>query len=398
MSSSFWSVPSRSPQLLPKLLRLALLVTAAMLAMCDYISAFRPVDHVEFKHEPASKPDDPDPLQNKMAMLWGAPVLKRTLLTPAQAADPEGPNAKLRDTILKGYHSFKKEDSQWDGTKSGISRTGLNERFYDMQVDTFEEKQELWEPLQGSDQVYSLVASLRYLIKMYLFHAHGSAWDRPADAPQSIDEMPDPIEHMFMFAVVHEGCMGTVPHVYPEASVTGVYYVDVPEGSGALVLSDPRGIREPFDRELTHFPKAGEVVIFPPWLQQRTEPSCGVTEDNPRVALAFNILGQYDMMSGSASLVFDLVASSDGALTGDEPAGEDDVEGEEEEEERVRGKHKKKKQKQKKETKKTKTSAKKNKKSANNKDAKEATEQKKKKMKKKAAKKGKGDGIDVIEL
>lgn len=87
-------------------------------------------------------------------------------------------------------------------------------------------------------------------------------------------------------------------HIHPDAHFSGVYYVTAPEGSGALVLSDP--IRErtmaalPVEKrtsvtsgDATIPPKAGLAILFPAWLPHHVERHKGTGE---RTSLSFNIL------------------------------------------------------------------------------------------------------------
>ena len=56
-----------------------------------------------------------------------------------------------------------------------------------------------------------------------------------------------------------------------------------------LTLQDPRGVRPPFHRNrLRYQPRAGELVLFPPWLAHNVGATCGAKK--PRVALSFNVL------------------------------------------------------------------------------------------------------------
>lgn len=89
-------------------------------------------------------------------------------------------------------------------------------------------------------------------------------------------------------------------HTHPNAFWSGVYYVngnETVEGhpmSGKLELVDPRpGAHFPnadmttlYGRVLLH-PHAGQMVLFPSWLQHQVHPNFGET---PRVSVAFNVL------------------------------------------------------------------------------------------------------------
>jgi len=87
----------------------------------------------------------------------------------------------------------------------------------------------------------------------------------------------------FNFAHMHDGCL-----------LSGVFYLQVPPGSGPLVLRDPRpgavtgeakggGPNAYTDVRLQ--PDAGLVVLFPAWLEHFVEVH---GSDVPRISLAFN--------------------------------------------------------------------------------------------------------------
>ena len=64
-------------------------------------------------------------------------------------------------------------------------------------------------------------------------------------------------------------------HVHDESAVSGVFYVSVPAGAGAIRFDDPRGALPPFKRNsIEHMPVSGELLLFPPWLAHSVGPSC----------------------------------------------------------------------------------------------------------------------------
>ena len=91
----------------------------------------------------------------------------------------------------------------------------------------------------------------------------------------------------FNFLHMHDGCL-----------LSGVFYLQVPPGSGCLTFRDPRPgvIGSPFkggganghsDVQLN--PEAGLAVLFPNWLDHYVEPH---DNDSSRIALSFNALGR----------------------------------------------------------------------------------------------------------
>ena len=98
--------------------------------------------------------------------------------------------------------------------------------------------------------------------------------------------------------VLREGEYNTL-HTHPNAVWSGVYYVNGNEKlddkpfSGKLELIDPRpGASTHYNEHSTLYgrcllsPIAGQVVIFPSWLQHQVHPYFGKT---PRISIAFNV-------------------------------------------------------------------------------------------------------------
>ncbi len=99
-------------------------------------------------------------------------------------------------------------------------------------------------------------------------------------------------------------------HKHPNNLLSGVYYVQVPPGSGDIVFVDPRpqsGIIIPAVRERTPFnsfkqritPEAGKLLMFHSWFEHEVEPNKSEVE---RVSIAFNIMlhGRVGYESGGA--------------------------------------------------------------------------------------------------
>ena len=74
--------------------------------------------------------------------------------------------------------------------------------------------------------------------------------------------------------------------------MSGVYYVNVPKGSGRLMFEDPRGSIPPFGGRIVLDAEEGQMVLFPPWLQHHVGASC-VASGEIRISLSFNILGKW---------------------------------------------------------------------------------------------------------
>jgi uncharacterized protein (TIGR02466 family) len=88
------------------------------------------------------------------------------------------------------------------------------------------------------------------------------------------------------------------PHVHPESTVSGVYYVEVPKNSGNIVfnhpsktqqyhiLTDAVKVSNDINSSTWHItPDAGLLLLFPSWMEHYVEPNG--SEDN-RISIAFN--------------------------------------------------------------------------------------------------------------
>ncbi|MBE9154458.1 TIGR02466 family protein [Cyanobium sp. LEGE 06113] len=93
-------------------------------------------------------------------------------------------------------------------------------------------------------------------------------------------------------------------HTHPGAVLSGVYYISVPDGSGSLVVEDPRAeaVFSRFDKyfqyceheQLAHgligfTPREGRVIMFPSWLPHHVEVS---DSTQPRISLPFNLIAK----------------------------------------------------------------------------------------------------------
>ncbi|GLQ88363.1 TIGR02466 family protein [Dyella flagellata] len=85
-------------------------------------------------------------------------------------------------------------------------------------------------------------------------------------------------------------------HMHEGALLSGTFYLQVPEGSGALVFKDPRaGVLNSYARgnganaykDIQLRPSPGLLVLFPHWLEHFVEPHEGQV---PRICIPFNAL------------------------------------------------------------------------------------------------------------
>lgn len=86
-------------------------------------------------------------------------------------------------------------------------------------------------------------------------------------------------------------------HIHPHSVVSGTVYVDVPPGSGALKLEDPRlpmmmaapgplpDAGEAFDRFVYATPSVGTIFLWESWLRHEVMPNMGKAD---RISVSFN--------------------------------------------------------------------------------------------------------------
>lgn len=113
-------------------------------------------------------------------------------------------------------------------------------------------------------------------------------------APKSVES------RLWGWAVIMRPGDYNMPHTHPDAHVSGVYYVEVPELSpaeadesepgGSLVFLDPRANATMYhlkDRRHTHsyLPVAGALVVFPSYHMHAVYPYRSAGE---RISVAFN--------------------------------------------------------------------------------------------------------------
>ena len=90
------------------------------------------------------------------------------------------------------------------------------------------------------------------------------------------------------------------PHIHPNSSFSGVYYIKAPPNCGKITFNDPRpGIQttmparikgQPLKhlwREVHLEPKVGRIIMFPSWLWHSVEPN---KSNDIRISVSFNFL------------------------------------------------------------------------------------------------------------
>jgi uncharacterized protein (TIGR02466 family) len=108
------------------------------------------------------------------------------------------------------------------------------------------------------------------------------------------------------WAVINAPGDFNAPHNHAKNLLSGVFYVQVPEGmrGGELVFMDPRlhvnayggeemrriGLRPPWDLPtLAHPPATGDLLVFPSWLMHYVNPFCSASPADVRIVVSFNV-------------------------------------------------------------------------------------------------------------
>jgi uncharacterized protein (TIGR02466 family) len=110
--------------------------------------------------------------------------------------------------------------------------------------------------------------------------------------------VPNPAFELESWINIHDRGGFNFLHMHEGALLSGVFYLQVPPGSGSLAFRDPRpGVvgswqkgSEPNGYSDVHLrPEAGLLVLFPHWLEHYVEPH---GNDEPRVAVSFNAIAK----------------------------------------------------------------------------------------------------------
>ena len=131
------------------------------------------------------------------------------------------------------------------------------------------------------------------------------------------------------WANVHRRSGRHPQHTHPGAVASSVFYTATPPGAASISFFDPRGNLPPllgnagmlFDRELRHSPRAGDLLIFPPWLPHSVGSGDGRghegggRDDGPRVSISFNLIASGDLLTAWGEPTTALACSRLGALS-----------------------------------------------------------------------------------
>ena len=229
-----------------------------------------------------------------MKMAWVTPILRLNASTLFPNVDVKALNKDLLDLTANLYDKLER---QWgDEACFRKAHCSINNKFFDWQRsggwDNFFLKHKSVTVLE--EMMFK--AADRYSRAMGLGDLHSAV-----ERGEQLSEDGEPFDEnsqvtQLIWATVHkEGIMHHM-HDHPFALISGVYYVNVPEGSGDIVLYDPRPQHSHEDFVLTPLP--GEFLLFPSWLKHQVQ---GTVGKDPRISFAFNIDGKWEGTSDIAA-------------------------------------------------------------------------------------------------
>jgi len=200
-------------------------------------------------------------------------------------------NRDIYEASVHAYLQLKKKHPEMGSTE-------LNHALWRLQRSVLDrDTQSYWGGFQDIQGFRDLVATMRHSARRFLGDTHGL---------QQQDAENKASHPLVVWVSVHTKESVHQPHVTQDALVGGVYYVNVPPGSGRLELYDPRGkspldLRDPDARSLPPFhrtigvqPRPGMLVLFPGWLVHSVLPSqMDSSKDGYRVSISLNLKGEW---------------------------------------------------------------------------------------------------------
>lgn len=111
------------------------------------------------------------------------------------------------------------------------------------------------------------------------------------------DVLNSPLElekSLFLWTSIHQNGTFHAAHHHQNSAISGVFYIQVPEGAGDIVFYDPRGALPPFGKTLHIKPEVGKIVVFPSWLLHEVQPTISTKS---RISISFNIDGKWESTS-----------------------------------------------------------------------------------------------------
>ena len=224
---------------------------------------------------------------------WCTPIWRERL------ASCETHNAALLATVLRSFQSFSAAaQRKLPAASKALTQSEVNDRFFEWQrVRAF---QHAVPGLAHSPEFTWLEENIAKAAVQTL---------RAASAPENVVSAVELGSlGIDAWAAVHAHGADHGAHVHEGVMLSGVYYLQTPADAGVLRLHDPRtecfatsvgatddddgGGRDFSAHDVVITPRAGDLVLFPPWLRHSVDPTPG---DEERVTLSFNVHGTWEI-------------------------------------------------------------------------------------------------------
>lgn len=119
-----------------------------------------------------------------------------------------------------------------------------------------------------------------------------------ADAAKSLLQVSCSLKLTGMWGNISRGSAALHDHTHPNNYLSGVFYVRMPQGAGAITFKDPRSqtrvlrpqvlADNPLNSlELEYAASEGTLLLFPAWLEHGVRPS---RSDEERITIAWNLM------------------------------------------------------------------------------------------------------------
>jgi hypothetical protein len=238
--------------------------------------------------------------RSNINILWGVPFLRLHSSKLMKDLNINEWNKNLTKSILEIYHLFEKQFaaklkalSGGDNYKVGQDSDGdINNLFFEWQMNGGYEKYFSHRP---EFVIFEDLAQAVYTVyaeggNFYSIDTMEQRAQRLVDEG-TLDNIDDAMNHIrpFPWVTVHNGCMNHLEHDHPESSFSAVYYVQIPEGAGGILIVDPRS---KFNEDLKLNPREGEFIMFPSWLRHEVLPTHDCKK--PRISIAWNAYGSWE--------------------------------------------------------------------------------------------------------
>ena len=202
--------------------------------------------------------------------LWTTPVLAAK---PVAASDDAFLD-RLSAHGVDAHHRFAQALAAEEIEVAADDFDDLNGAFYKWQQDQHDSD-------EPSELYASLVSSSEFTTLRGLIADAAVRYIEAADVEVGMVDL-----EIFAWAAILRAGESHMPHAHPSSLISGVFWSRVPENAGPLLLDDPRGPLPPFVHKVPVEPVAGELVMFPSWLQHQVLPR---HFEGERVSWSFNI-------------------------------------------------------------------------------------------------------------